>query len=351
MMKPIHRVPDSIEKGLRFTRMETPTELSSSRRIVADGRHNAFAAFVRWHGLYWLAFRKGSGHIARDGDMVVQQSTDAEHWEQSLTLDVSGDDRDAQLLPTEGRLFLYINSLNDGVFQTSVASTEDGIRWSDPQPIYRSGYILWKPVIHEGRYYAAAHRPGPPEHREVHLVTSEDGISWQKISTIRAGQGESETTLLFGRHGELTAFLRSEVTLGGAILESEPPYAHWTERPAGVHLSGHAVYTFEGVTYLMGRLLAYEPAADPATLRADLAGRSLHQATIVYIYDEGQLHPYCRLGPLAGNHDSSYPAAVQDEDGMLIVYHRAAHEFAGEHRTRDAADLFLSRVPLQSSAQ
>lgn len=331
--------------------METPTEPSSSRTIVADGRHNAFAAFVRWHDRYWLAYRKGSGHIARDGDMVVQESADTEHWEQILTLDVSGDDRDAQLLPTKDRLFLYINSLNDGVFQASVTSTEDGIRWSDPQPIYRTGYILWKPVIHEERYYAAAHRPGPPEHREAHLVTSEDGISWQKISTIRAGQGESETTLLFGPLGELTAFLRSEVILGGAILESEPPYTHWTERPAGVHLSGHAVYTIEGVTYLMGRLLAYEPTADPATLRADLAGRSLNQATIVYTYDGGQLHPYCRLGPLAGNHDSSYPAAVRDEDEMLIVYHRAAHEFAGEHRSRDAADLFLSRVPLQSSSQ
>ena len=328
--------------------METPVEPSSSRTIVADGRHNAFAAFVRWHDRYWLAFRKGSGHIARDGDMVVQQSTDTEGWEHCLTLDVSGDDRDAQLLPTEARLFLYINSLKDGIFQASVTFTEDGIRWSAPQPIYRTGYILWKPVIHAGRYYAAAHRPGPPEHREAHLVTSEDGISWQKISTIRTGQGESETTLLFGRHGELTAFLRSEVTLGGAILESEPPYTQWTERPAGVHLSGHAVYTFAGVTYLMGRLLAYEPPVDPSNLRADLAGRSLDQATIVYTYHEGQLHPYCRLGPLAGNHDSSYPAAAQDEDEMLIVYHRAAHEFAGEHRTKDAADLFLSRVPLQS---
>lgn len=328
--------------------MDTPVKPSSCRTIVSDGRHNAFAAFVAWQDRYWLAYRRGSGHIARDGDMIVQQSTDAEHWEPNLTLDVSGDDRDAQLLATADRLSLYINSLNDGVFQASVTVTEDGIRWSDPEPVYRTGYILWKPVIHEGRWYAAAHRPGSVEHRESHLVASEDGISWEKVSTIRAGQGESETTLLFGPHGELTAFLRSEITLGGAILESEPPYTRWTERPAGVHLSGHAVYTFEGTTYLMGRLLAYEPAADPAMRRADLADRPLSQATIVYTYDGGQLHPYCLLGSLAGNHDSSYPAAVQAEDEMLIVHHRAAHEFAGEHRVRDAADLLLSRVPLRS---
>ncbi len=53
--------------------------------------------------------------------MVVQRSTDTEHWELSITLDVCGDDRDAQLLPTKERLFLYVNSLKDGVFQVSVA--------------------------------------------------------------------------------------------------------------------------------------------------------------------------------------------------------------------------------------
>ena len=68
---------------------------------------------------------------------------------------------------------------------------------------------------------------------------------------------------------------------------------------------------------------------------------------MVYTYERGKLKPYCLLGSLDGNRDSSYATAVRDGRDMLIVYHRAAHEFAGEFRAKDAADLFLARVPLK----
>ena len=326
-----------------------PTKAKNVRKIVSDGRHNAFAAFVKWQDQYWLAFRKGTGHVARDGDLAVIRSSDTMTWEPSITLDVSGDDRDAQLLATPKRLFLYINSLNGGRFHVSVSHTDDGRAWSKPQPVYRDGFILWKPIQHKGRYYAAAHRPGPNSSRESHLVTSTDGIEWTKVSTIRAGQGESETTLHFGADGRLTAFLRSQVTVGGAILESLPPYAKWTERPAGVHLSGQAVHTFGGVTYLMGRYLGYDPPVPASTPRSQVGGRRLDQATMIYTFESGKLRPYCLLGPLDGNHDSSYAAAVEDGDDMLVVFHRAAHPYAGEFRFKDAADIFLARVPLKPS--
>ena len=86
-----------------------PTKAKNVRKIVSDGRHNAFAAFVKWQDQYWLAFRKGTGHVARDGDLAVIRSSDTMTWEPSITLDVSGDDRDAQLLATPRRLFLYIS--------------------------------------------------------------------------------------------------------------------------------------------------------------------------------------------------------------------------------------------------
>ena len=112
-----------------------PAKAKSVRKIVSDGRHNAFAAFVKWRDQYWLAFRKGTGHVARDGDLAVIRSSDTTTWEPSVTLDVSGDDRDAQLLPTPKRLFLYINSLNGGRFHVSVSHTGDGRAWSKPQPV------------------------------------------------------------------------------------------------------------------------------------------------------------------------------------------------------------------------
>ena len=42
------------------------------------------------------------------------------------------------------------------------------------------------------------------------------------------------------------------------------------------------------------------------------------------------------------------PAATRTFDNdMSIVFHRAAHEYAGEFRFKDAADIFLARVPLK----
>ena len=321
-----------------------PREL---RKVVADGRHNAFAALARWREVYWLAFRKGTGHVARDGDLVVLRSGDTKTWEKSHAWDVSGDDRDAQLLVTENRLFLYVNSLQGGQFHVSVTFTEDGRTWSEPQPVYERGFILWKPVERGGRFYAGAHRPGAIAHRLAHLVTSTDGVHWRPISTIRAGRGESETALSFDSHGRLTAFLRSQVTVGGYILESSPPYQQWSQRPAGVHLSGQSVYTFDRVTYLISRILDYSPPAASSDLRSQVSGRPLNQATMVYTYDQGRLNPYCLLGPLQGNHDSSYATAVQHGDEMLIVYHRSGHEYGGEFRAKDSADLWLARVPLR----
>ena len=335
------------ERGAAQQTLVAPVKPLETRAIVADGRHNAFASLVHWRGKYWLAFRKGTGHVARDGDLVVLHSHDTTTWARAKAWDVAGDDRDAQLLVTKERLFLYINSLDQGRFHVSVTFTDDGDRWSEPRPVYQPGFILWKPVVHAGRLYAGAHRPGAVTHRLSHLVTSRDGIAWERVSTIRAGQGESETSLSFGASGNVTAFLRSQVTVGGFILESMPPYQEWSQRPAGVHLSGQSVYTFDDVTYVISRLLRYTPPAAGGASRAQVAGRPLDQATMVYTYDQGRLHPYCLLGPLQGNHDSSYATAVREGDQMVIVYHRSGHEYGGEFRAKDSADLWLARVPLR----
>jgi hypothetical protein len=335
----------------RGTEQTYPVQVTSVRKIVSDGRHNAFAGFVMWKGDYWLGFRKASGHTERDGDIYILRSKDRRKWDESLQIEVAQDDRDPQFLPTVDRMFVYINSLfEERLFTAAVVWTNDGTTWSKPQQVYEPGYILWKPIEYHGKFYAAAHRPGPISHRHSHLVTSEDGINWNKVSTIREAQGESETTLHFGESGVLTAFLRSQKTVDGAILESKRPYNQWTERSAGVHLSGQSAYTFDGVTYVLSRLLQFDPPFPPGTLRVKEAGRKLDQATIIYTYDrhaEQPLKPYCLLGPLDGNHDSSYPTVVRDGNHMLVVFHRAAHPYEGSFRFQDAADLFMARVPLK----
>ena len=328
------------------TRAATWAEPIVGQPVVADGRHNAFAAFIEWQGRYWLAHRRGSGHIARDGVLVVRVSKDLLTWQEVAVFDTGADDRDAQWVVFGGRLWLYFNSLADGLFAIYASCTEDGSEWSDPQRVYQDGFILWKPIEHEERLYASAHRPGTDAERCARLVCSDDGIHWETISTIRAGRGESETALLFAPGGHLTAFLRDQMHIGGAILEAAPPYTQWQERAAGVHLSGHAVYEFAGVTYVLSRVFACETPLDASAPRAALP-QAVHQGTIAYTYENGTLVPYRLLGPLQGNHDASYATAIVRDGALWAVFHRARHEYAGPFRLEDAADLLLARVPLK----
>ena len=105
-------IQDRISKKSKFSQPKVRIE-----PLVADGRHNAFASFVKWRGRYWLAYRRASGHTARDGEIVVLVSADTKEWAEVIRFGLGGDDRDPQFMVFGDRLWLYINSLWDGIFK------------------------------------------------------------------------------------------------------------------------------------------------------------------------------------------------------------------------------------------
>ena len=310
--------------GLPLHAADDLVEPSEVRRLISNGNHNAFTAMVRWQDAYWLAFRQAASHNSADGDLVVLRSTDGEEWNETLRLDVVQDDRDPQFLATEKRLFLYDPALEGGKLTSYVTYTDDGKNWSKPEAIYKPTYIFWKPAIVGDRFYATAHvKSRDGKSRDVHLITSTDGIHWEQVSKIRGGNWESETTVHFTSPTRVLAFLRQKYgSPQASVLTSEAPFTEWTEKPVpGGHFSGHAAYTFAGQNYFFSR--AFDQ------------GRENPQ-TMIYTFDEqGAMTPYCRL-PSGG--DCSYPAAVQVGDELLISYY-SSHE--------GSTDIYLARVPLK----
>jgi hypothetical protein len=232
------------------------------RTVYANGKHNAFTALVRFRGQLFLAFRTATNHNSQDGDILVLTSADGQSWTEAYRVNVVPDDRDPQFLLAGQRLILYDAAMRGAELTTYALQTEDGKTWSEPRAVYQPRFIVWKPCAYGGRFYSGAHKKDEVsggKGREVHLIVSDDGLNWQKISTIRAGQWESETTLHFGPDGRLTAFLRQKYGSPPCqILEAAAPYAEWTPRAPGVaHLSGHSVHTFRGVTYLCSRTMDY----------------------------------------------------------------------------------------------
>jgi len=294
------------------------------RKLYADGKHNAFTALVRFQDRFWLAFRSATAHNSADGEIVLLESADAQSWRESVRVNVAPDDRDPQFLVAGKRLLLYVPGMSGRELTTYAVHTEDGKTWSQPQAVYQPQFILWKPLEFARRFYAGAHKKDEVsggKGREVHLVVSDDGLDWKRISTVRAGNWESETTLHFEPTGHLVAFLRQKYASPTCqILESDPPYQQWTPRPAGVpHLSGHSAHTFRAVTYVLSRTMDYA---------------TRNTGTMIYTYTGGQLRPYCEL-PSGG--DCSYAEAVERGDEMLVSYY-SSHE--------GTTNVYLARVPL-----
>lgn len=310
---------------IRLKAEEKLVEPLEVRKVVADGKHNAFTALVRWQDAYWLAFRKADSHNSSDGDLIVLRSTDARQWTEALRLDVLPDDRDPQFLATEARLFLYDPALKGDQLTSFVTYTDDGKTWSEPQPVYKPTYIFWKPVARGGKFYATAHvKSRDGKTRDVHLITSTDGIDWQQVSKIRGGNWESETTIHFVADDKIVAFLRQKYgSPQSSILESSAPFTEWTERATpSLHFSGHDAYSFDGTHYFLSRTFD--------------SGRK-NPGVLIYTFADGQLTPYCRL-PAGG--DCAYACAVQDGDEMLVSYY-STHE--------GSTNIYLARVPLRAT--
>jgi len=302
---------------------KAPVQPREVRKVVGDGKHNAFTALAKFRGQFWLAFRAAKDHNSGDGDLVVLRSKDGRDWTEAFRLNAAPDDRDPQFLVTEKRLFLYDPAMNGAELTTFAVYTDDGQTWSKPQPVYEPRFILWKPCIHEGKFYAAAHKKAESsggKDREVHLIVSDDGLKWQKVSTVRAGKWESETTLQFVEKGRLLAWLRQKYGSPQCqLLVAEPPYTDWKPQPAGVeHLSGHSVTTIRGVTYLLSRTM-------------DRAAKK--NGTMIYTYADGKLQPYCEL-PAGG--DCAYAEAVELGDDLLVSYY-STHE--------GATNIYVALVP------
>ena len=293
---------------------------TSVEKLVANGKHNAFTALVKWKDQYWLAFRQADAHNSKTGDLVVMRSSDGRKWEEAKRVDILPDDRDPQFVATADKLFLYDPALKGSELTSFVTYTEDGQKWSEPVAVYEPRYIMWKPVVHNGKFFAAVHlKSRDGKERDVHLVTSPDGIKWEKISLIRGGNWESETTIFFEDDGQITAFLRQKYgSPRSSLLTSKPPYKEWSATPGNITFGGHSIHTFNGVNYFFSR-----------------ASKGKESVAMIYTYADSKLTPYCEL-PSGG--DCSYAEAVQIRDEMLVSYY-SSHE--GD------TNIYLARVPLK----
>ncbi len=334
------------------------------RRLIADGRHNAFTDLFRWRGTLYLTHRRSSGHGATDGDIVLLRSEDGERWEQTPTgLRSSHNFYEGHLAQLGDRLFMFGGAFRRGgkldksTQQQFVSWTDDGVHWSSPTPIYQPRWRFWRPIRVGDALFAAAYHVDlsdlgpdgriPPSAWTVRLVRSDDGVTWRDVSVLSQGQGANESALFAEPDGRLTAWCRCDAGPCHMIqYVAEPPYDTW-QGPidAGQDVKGQFVGEVNGRRFLIGRHIPCHSRHGTIFCRRDWI------RTRIWVWDRGYWVEYATL-PSGG--DCSYAAAVPIGDDRMLVSYYSQHAYVNQPGFEDmggASDIYLATVRTDAPAE
>jgi hypothetical protein len=311
------------------TPLQRPPEptLVGVARIWDAGAHNAFTDLIRWRGRWYCTFREGDDHVGGDGRIRVLVSDDGDDWTSAALIGEAGIDlRDPKfsVTPDDRLMIVAGGSVYEGRRflgrRPRVSFSSDGATWSAPRPVLDEGEWLWRVTWHEGRAYGVSYHasPGADEWR-LTLVSSADGLAYDRVATLTVPGKPNETTLRFMPDGDMVALVRRE---GGNrhawIGRSRAPYTSWTWQETAHQVGGpNFIRVPDGTLWASGRNYVDGPTTVVARMTLD-----------------GAYEPALTL-PSGG--DTSYAGMVW-HDGMLWLSYYASHE--------GKTSIYLARVKL-----
>lgn len=294
--------------------------------VVEDKRHNAFTDLIFWQDQFWLIYTTSPWHLAsKRSQLVLLSSSDAQSWQEAARFDGSGEDiRDPKLAIIQDQLTLIAllnKSIDPQPYTSIVTRSADGKQWIPFEAITPSGWLLGKPKsIDQINWYAPAHRI---DSHQVVLRKSQDGMQWEKMSTICDQAGADETALEFLPDGELIAATRIEgqgslfgsEQAGTSISISAPPYTNWEQTAFSTitRLDGPNLFTYNGEIYAVGR---YQPKISK-TLQKQGSILSPKRTTLFLLDKHGLTH----LLDLPSSGDTAYAGTTIYEEEVYISYY------------------------------
>ncbi len=311
----------------------TGLELLEVKKIWDYADYNSFTDLVWFRGYFYCSFREGHAHAGGDqGKVRILRSRDGREWlpvaffsipvkEGTVVFDL----RDPKLGIAHGDslvcnmgVTLWIEGKPVGM-APRVASSRDGLHWSDPEPVSIHDRWPWHPVWH-GKYQWVVSYRG--DTNVVWLERSEDGFVFLPVATLRTPRNRpNEVTLRFDRNDRMVGLFRTAGGDRSAFLGlSVAPYTRWRYHALGKYVGGPDLLVLAPGHYLCaGRMMI---GGKPKTCVARLDEQGHMSSPLV----------------LPSGGDNSYPGMVV-HNGILWVSYYSSHE--------GKAGIYLARIRLK----
>jgi hypothetical protein len=290
---------------------------------VADGAHNSNTDLAFWKNQFYLVHASSPYHMGTSRSRILlYRSPDARNWELLHVFQADAEDvRDPKLAIIGGRLLLYVlknRGFEPAPYATAAAYSTDGANWSPLADLEPRGWLLWRPKTNDGQtYYVTAYWH---EHGRSALFRSPDGLRWEFVSQIYAGDRNDETDMEFLPDGRILAGARLEGNRawhqGAAdartlLAVAAPPYTNWQRSESRVtRLDGPNFFRYAGRVFAVAR---FDPEMyDRWYGMSSLLGR---KRTAIYEVTPEKL---TRISDLHSAGDTSY-AGVAIKDGSLYI--------------------------------
>jgi hypothetical protein len=245
--------------------------VSNQHIVYADGLHNENTDLIRWGDKSYLVFR--GGETSQVGSpkarLKVWESSDAgDHWTLNAEIFMPDRDiRDPKFVIEGNKLAIYAISRTpgphirdaNGLAWTVRTETTDGKNFTTPPVrIYDETWGFWRFVWKGSTLYATGYNDGDTQ---VGLFSSNDGITWQKVSLIYDSVPDvpSEAELqFFGDTAVSLVRLDNGVSLldegHTAVCVAAPPYATWDcSRKLDHRLDGPNWFEHKGRQFVIAR--------------------------------------------------------------------------------------------------
>jgi len=294
--------------------------------VVRDGFHNGFTDLQHWQSLYWVSYRKGSGHIGMDGEAIVSVSADRSRFREAARTKLYGDNRDPKLFPMSSeRLAMTIPTWEGDYSSNSlrqyITFSSDGFNWEEPERILGDGEWLWRIRKHNGTHYGLVQELGtkPDGSRQHNLVlmTSDDLLDWR--THCRIGNDDialNESDIVFRDDGTAWIVARSTKAPGYSYFcSSTAPYTEWQTQPLTALIHAPIMLEDAGKLYVSGRS---SPALE------GVVGFPSASSLGIWEVRFGEVEPVLRI-PAMG--DCSYPGLIRDPDGRVCLTYYSQHAY------------------------